>query len=114
MKKTLKFTEIDCANCAAKVEKNISKLDGIESVRVVFLTQKIILEVEKPDIRVLVNCAGFGKFGSHKDIAVKDSLLMVDLNSRAPVALTEYALPYMQEGTRVLQICSTASFHPVP
>lgn len=47
MKKTLKFTEIDCANCAAKVEKNISKLDGIQSVRVVFLTQKIILEVDE-------------------------------------------------------------------
>ncbi len=47
MKKTLKFTEIDCANCAAKVEKNISKLDGVESVRVVFLTQKIILEVNE-------------------------------------------------------------------
>lgn len=47
MKKTLKFTEIDCANCAAKVEKNISKLDGIQSARVVFLTQKIILEVDE-------------------------------------------------------------------
>ena len=47
MKKTLKFTEIDCANCAAKVEKNISKLNGVESVRVVFLTQKIILEVDE-------------------------------------------------------------------
>ena len=42
MKKTLKFSEIDCANCAAKVEKGISKLEGVESVRVVFLTQKII------------------------------------------------------------------------
>ena len=47
MKKTLKFSEIDCANCAAKVEKGISKLEGIESVRVVFLTQKIILEVKE-------------------------------------------------------------------
>ena len=46
MKKVLKFSEIDCANCAAKVEKNISKLDGVKSARVVFLTQKIILEVE--------------------------------------------------------------------
>ena len=46
MKKTLKFSEIDCANCAAKVEKGISKLEGVESVRVVFLTQKIILEVK--------------------------------------------------------------------
>lgn len=47
MKKTLKFSEIDCANCAAKVEKNISKLEDVESVRVVFLTQKIILEVKE-------------------------------------------------------------------
>ncbi len=47
MKKTLKFSEIDCANCAAKVEKGISKLEGVESVRVVFLTQKIILEVKE-------------------------------------------------------------------
>lgn len=47
MKKTLKFSEIDCANCAAKVEKNISKLKGVESVRVVFLTQKIILEISE-------------------------------------------------------------------
>lgn len=47
MKKILKFSEIDCANCAAKVEKGISKLEGVESVRVVFLTQKIILEVKE-------------------------------------------------------------------
>lgn len=47
MKKILKFTDIDCANCAAKIEKNISKLDDVESARVVFLTQKIILEVNQ-------------------------------------------------------------------
>ena len=38
---------LDCANCAAKVEKGISKLEGVESERVVFLTQKIILEVKE-------------------------------------------------------------------
>lgn len=43
MKKTLKLTEIDCANCAAKLEKNINKLAGVESATVVFLTKKIIL-----------------------------------------------------------------------
>lgn len=55
MKKVLKFSEIDCANCAAKVEKNISKLSGVISARVVFLTQKIILEIEdNVDIPTLV------------------------------------------------------------
>lgn len=46
MKKTLKLTEIDCANCAAKLEKNINKLSGVESATVVFLTKKVLLEVK--------------------------------------------------------------------
>ncbi len=45
MKKTLKLTEIDCANCAAKLERNINKLDGVESATVVFLTKKVILNI---------------------------------------------------------------------
>lgn len=36
--------EIDCANCAAKVEEAIAKLDGVESVRVNFMMQKFTLE----------------------------------------------------------------------
>ncbi len=75
---------------------------------------KKLVESEKPDIRVLVNCSGFGKFGSYKDIEVSDSLSMIDLNSRAPVALTEYSLPYMHQGARILQIASIAGFHPIP
>lgn len=75
---------------------------------------KALLEEEKPDIRVLINCSGFGKFGSYKDIAVPDALSMIDLNSRAPVALTEYSLPFMNEGARILQIASIAGFHPIP
>ncbi len=73
-----------------------------------------ILAEEKPDVRVLINCSGFGKFGSYKDIEVEDSLAMIDVNSRAPVALTEYSLPYMSEGARILQVCSIAGFHPIP
>jgi len=75
---------------------------------------KALLQEEKPDIRVLVNCSGYGKFGSYRDIAVADALGMVDLNARAPVALTEYSLPYMQKGARILQVCSIAGFHPIP
>ena len=38
--------EIDCANCAAKVEEAIAKLDGVESVRVNFMMQKFTLEAD--------------------------------------------------------------------
>ena len=75
---------------------------------------KNLLAEEKPDVRVLINCSGFGKFGRYDDIPVPDALSMIDLNSRAPVALTEYALPYMTEGARILQVASIAGFHPIP
>ena len=44
MKKTFALTELDCANCAAKMEDAIRKIPGVESVRVNFLTQRMTLE----------------------------------------------------------------------
>ena len=43
MKKTYKC-EVDCANCAAKMEDAIKKLDGVVDARVNFMTQKLTLE----------------------------------------------------------------------
>ena len=44
MKKTIKLQDLDCANCAAKIENAISKLDGVTDVKVNFMSQKMILE----------------------------------------------------------------------
>lgn len=44
MKKVYKI-EIDCANCAAKVEEAIKKVDGVNSVSVNFMTQKMIIDI---------------------------------------------------------------------
>ena len=41
MKKKYKIEGLDCANCAAKIEEAISKLDGVNSVRVSFLSEKV-------------------------------------------------------------------------
>ena len=46
MKKVFKLQDLDCANCAAKMEKAISKIDGVQSVRVNFMTQKMTLEAD--------------------------------------------------------------------
>lgn len=46
MKKTFKLQDLDCANCAAKMENEINKLDGVEAT-VSFMTQK--LTVTAPD-----------------------------------------------------------------
>ena len=44
MKKTIKLQDLDCANCAAKIENAISKLDGVTEVKVNFMSQKMILD----------------------------------------------------------------------
>ena len=45
MKKHYKF-EIDCANCAAKVEDAVKKIDGVNNATVSFMTQKLTLDAD--------------------------------------------------------------------
>lgn len=49
MKKIFKLEDLDCANCAAKMETAIVKVDGVESVSVNFFTQKLTLETADGD-----------------------------------------------------------------
>lgn len=44
MKKVYKLDEIDCANCARELQDELAKLDGVQSVSVNFMTQKLTLE----------------------------------------------------------------------
>ena len=46
MKKVFKLVDLDCANCAAKMERAIAQLDGVQSVTVSFLAQKLTLEAD--------------------------------------------------------------------
>ena len=44
MKKTFKLIDLDCANCAAKMEDAIRKIEGVENASVSFMTQKMTIE----------------------------------------------------------------------
>ena len=46
MKKVYRMEELDCANCARKMEDAIRKLDGVENVSINFLMQKMTLEAD--------------------------------------------------------------------
>lgn len=46
MKKHFKLRDLDCANCAAKMEDAIRKLPGVNSATVSFMTQKLILDAD--------------------------------------------------------------------
>lgn len=49
MKKTFKLIDLDCANCAAKMEDAVKKIDGVENASVSFMTQKMTIEAD--DVR---------------------------------------------------------------
>ena len=75
---------------------------------------KAVLDEEKPNVKLLVNAAGFGKFGDFQDIPLDDDCRMIDLNCRSLVAMTRLTLPYMKKGSHILQLDSLSAFQPVP
>ena len=79
-----------------------------------FSNYKALLSQEKPNVKLLVNAAGFGKFGKFENISIQDDCRMIDLNCKALVAMTRVALPYMQTGSHILQLDSLSAFQPVP
>ena len=46
MKKKFKLTDLDCANCAAKMENAIRKIEGVSDASVSFMTQKMTIEAD--------------------------------------------------------------------
>ena len=72
------------------------------------------LEKEKPNVIILANCAGFGTFDHSENIDTSIKLNMIDLNVKAPVALIDYTLPYMESNSKIMNIASCAGFQPIP
>jgi len=65
-------------------------------------------------VSVLINCAGYGKYGSSAQLGHDEECGMIDVNDRAAVCMTDIALPYMHRGSRILNISSVAAFQPIP
>lgn len=57
MKKSFKLQNLDCANCAAKMETAISKLDGVDQCSISFMTQKMIIDAEENDFPQILEAA---------------------------------------------------------
>lgn len=55
MKKSYKLENLGCANCAARMEDAISKLDGVTKAQVVFMTSKLKIETSREDIDTLLD-----------------------------------------------------------
>ena len=46
MKKKFKLQDLDCANCAAKMEEAIKNIDGVNDASVSFMTQKMMIDAD--------------------------------------------------------------------
>lgn len=91
--------------------------DGDLTKDLVYKQVKNRLENQNPDIRMLVNAAGFGKSGTIEAIAEEDAglqLAMIDVNCRALTQMTTVCLPYMSKGSRIVNMASAAAFCPQP
>ncbi|WP_461810908.1 SDR family NAD(P)-dependent oxidoreductase [Faecalimonas sp.] len=72
------------------------------------------LAEHKPNIRMLVNAAGFGKTGTVEEIDEKTQLEMIDTNCKSLTKMTLICLSYLEKGSRIVNIASAASFCPQP
>ena len=79
-----------------------------------FQAYQALLRQENPNVKLLVNAAGFGKFGKFENISVEDDCRMIDLNAKALLVMTRLTLPYMTSGSHILQLDSLSAFQPVP
>ncbi len=55
MKKSFKVQNLDCAVCAAKMEKAISKIDGVNSVSLSFMTQRLFVDLEDSNFESIID-----------------------------------------------------------
>lgn len=58
MTKQFKLSDIDCANCAAKIERGIKKIKGVEDATVVFITKKVTITAPEEEFERIIAEAG--------------------------------------------------------
>ena len=117
------YVKVDEIWVIARREQNLKELKADVPIRPVVLdlcdsnsfdAYKALLEQEKPNVKLLVNAAGFGKFGDYDEIPLEEDFRMLDLNCKALVAMTRLTIPYMEKGSHILELDSLSAFQPVP
>ena len=94
-------TEVRCICLDLSREGAVEQLDDM-------------LQAQDSQVGLLVNAAGFGKFGTCDDLSNEEVGAMIDVNCRALVQVTQSVLPYMRRGSRIVQVASCAGFQPLP
>ena len=75
---------------------------------------KEYLAESNPDIKLLVNCAGYGKVGSFEELDLEEQCGIIDINCKALTMFTGICLPYISSHSRIINVASAAAFCPQP
>ncbi len=77
-------------------------------------TVKQLLNEYTPDVKILINNAGFGELGNFYENDYENQLKMIRLNNGALTAMCTVCTPYMNAGSFIINVASIASFVPNP
>ncbi len=55
MRKVFKLENLDCANCAAKMEEAIKKINGVQNASMRFMTQKLVIEADEANMDAILD-----------------------------------------------------------
>lgn len=86
---------------------DLSEMQGIEQI-------KNLLDEKKPQVVYLINNAGLAKMGNYNDFDIKEIDKTINVNCKAPVMLAQICIPYMEKGSKILNISSASAFQPNP
>lgn len=79
-----------------------------------FSAYRSMLEEFRPQVQLLVNAAGFGLFGTFADMDLDTQLSSIRLNAEALTAMCHISIPYMPQGSTIINLASNSSWQPVP
>lgn len=79
-----------------------------------FLEIENKIKEENPEIKLLVNCSGFGKFAEFIESDPVANAGMCDLNLKSLILMNNLIVPYLKEGAKIINVGSLSSFEPVP
>jgi hypothetical protein len=96
-----------CSHPVRTLSLDLSEDTGIDAYQE-------LLNLEKPEIHILVNAAGFGVFGPFAENDLQKQLKSARLNALALTAMCHVSLPYMKDGDSIVNMGSNSSWQPVP
>ena len=97
-------------SCSTRIRVLAMDLSEAESLS----KYKELLAAEAPQIRLLINAAGYGLFGTFTEMELGGQLGIAELNDKALTAMCYLSLPYMESGSNIINLGSNSSWQPVP